>query len=259
MKLDYELIRARNLLEYDLDGNYLGLDGVRDLDEEDINEEWIEQVSQLTFHPHPWIRFEATYTLLCWYELNGLEACWRLLEEDILSFYDSGYHHRLWGQDCGYEELASVSFRSDESKWEEKVLKKFLSPEIYGRYHFIEGKFIRRFIPDKRLYSKKKYFQFKNHLQEAMEASFSSTKLRYPELQASYCLEPLVAMGIDEPVNLLERFFYLPEKKPDARYQAVRAARYLPEGQKVLKHWLSKTRDELLERWILDTLRDFVV
>lgn len=256
MKVENEIIRAKKLLEYDPDGNYLGLYGIRDLDEEDINEEWIEQISQLTFHPNPWIRFESTFTLLCWYQSEGLKACWRLLQEDILGHYDSGYHHRLWGQDCGYEELASVSFRQEESELEEKVLKKFLSPGIYGKHHFIEGKFILRFIPDKKYVSNKYYFNLKNNLLEAMEVSFSSSKLRYPELQASYCLEPLVAMGINEPVKILERFFYLPEEKPDARYQAIRAAKYLADGKEVLKHWLSKTEDELLTRWIQDTLRD---
>ncbi|MGA8943744.1 MAG: hypothetical protein WB502_13685, partial [Thermoactinomyces sp.] len=144
--MEKDIIMAKKLLEYDLSGNYLGLDGVRDLDEEDLNEEWIEQVNNLTVHSNPWIRFESTFTLLRWFEPKGLEACWRLLEEDILSYYDSGYHHRLWGQDCGYEELAAVSFGIEESELEERVLKKFLSPEIYGRYHFIEGKFIYRFV-----------------------------------------------------------------------------------------------------------------
>ncbi|MBA4603670.1 hypothetical protein [Thermoactinomyces mirandus] len=254
--MEKEIIIAKKLLEYDLDGNYLGLYGVRDLDEEDLNQDWIEQVNQLTFHPNPWIRFESTFTLLCWYQPEGLKACLRLLEEDILSHYDSGYHHRLWGQDCGYEELAFVSFGVIESKLENEVLKRFLSPGIYGRYHFIEGMFIAKFVPENGFCSKDRIIRFKGNLQEAMEASFSSSELHYPELQASYCLEPLVAMRIDEPVKLLERFFYLPEKKPDARYQAIRAAKHLADGKEVLRHWLSKTEDELLTRWIQNTLRD---
>ncbi|OYD07436.1 hypothetical protein [Paludifilum halophilum] len=98
--------KVYRLLECDDHGNYIGLDGVREQVDE-ITPSRLEGVTRLSFHGNRAVRFEATLTLLGWFEPVALDACKAILDSNLMNEGPPLSPHRLWEVDCSYEELAS--------------------------------------------------------------------------------------------------------------------------------------------------------
>ncbi|OYD07334.1 hypothetical protein [Paludifilum halophilum] len=126
--------KAYFFLECDEKGEYIGLGEVWEIEEPSL--ERMDGVQQLALQGDREERYFATLTLLEWMEPIGLDACEKMLESKILDEGRPLAPHRLWGKDCAYEELAYRVVRRF-GPWEkhELLIKRFLSPDIYGNYH----------------------------------------------------------------------------------------------------------------------------
>jgi len=239
---------AYKLLECDDDGNYVGIDQVWDM--EQISPQRLRGVIHLAYNGSREIRFYSTLTLLEWYEPVGLEACQSLLDSQLLDEGPALFPHRLWGEDCAYEELAFRVVRPiDDWEIQKPLIRRFLSPEIYGKHAFLEGSFTRMLIPRKERPHTLHFQTLADDILSAMQAALDSKELEYPVFQASLCLRPLVAMGKVDHEGL-EWFFNLPPQQPDPRFEAVSAARFLPDGGKALYDRWEKSSDPEVQQWV---------
>lgn len=238
---------VHRLLECNDDGINIGIEQVWEIEEP--TEERVTGVIELALEADREVRYFATLTLLEWLEPAGLIACKSLLDSGILNNGPLLSPHRLWSEDCCYEELATrvIDYPyGNEDK--DLLIKKFLSPEIYGKFHFLDGFFV------KRLTLKNTYTDIEIDLRKAMKAAAISRELTYPEFQASLCFQPLAKINAIT-INELEPFLFLRDQRPDPRFEVIKATSTLKNGQYYLRKWKNNNQLPLMvKEWIEEVL-----